>query len=195
MNPSICAGSMPPYGWATYSTGTPRSGKMSRDMRPTARKPNNATATTIVKSEIGRRSANDTKFIVTPQHAVPHPDDRARLDGSNKNYRDISEKCSSCSHPQVLSPRDLTTSSGEQNLNGEPSWDGRGSAGPDDRSWQSNSIFSTKFKFSFVKSNLVGRTNCGLRSAGCYTYSLHGCRTTYSEPTFVPTAKGARDNV
>jgi len=29
---------MPPYGWATYRTGTPRSGKMSRDMRSTARK-------------------------------------------------------------------------------------------------------------------------------------------------------------
>jgi hypothetical protein len=41
-------------------------------------------------------------------------------------------------------------SSGEQNLNGEPSWHGRGSAGPDDRTWQANSIFSTKFKFSFL---------------------------------------------
>src|SRR6267378_6906417 len=129
MNPSICAGSMPPYGWATYRTGTPRSGKMSRDMRSTAKKPTNATAITIVKSEIGRRSANDTKFIVTPQHAVPRPDDRACQDGSDKNYRDIS-KCSSYSHPQVLSPRDPRTSSGEQNLNGEPSWDGRGSAAP-----------------------------------------------------------------
>jgi hypothetical protein len=38
---------------------------------------------------------------------------------------------------------------------------------PDDRTWQSNSIFTTKFKFSFVKSSLMGRTNCGLRSAGC----------------------------
>jgi len=62
---------------------------------------------------------------------VPRPDDRARFDGSNKNDRDISEECSSYSHPQVLSPRNPTTSSGEQNLNGEPSWDGRGSAGPD----------------------------------------------------------------
>src|SRR5882762_6618032 len=141
MNPSICDGSMPPYGWATYRTGTPRSGKMSRDMRSTARKPTNATAITIVKSEIGRRSASDTRFIVTPQRAVPRPDDRACLDGSDKNYRDISEKCSSCSHPQVLSPRDPTTSSGEQNLNGEPSWDGRRSAGPDDATWQSSSTF------------------------------------------------------
>src|SRR5882672_11535805 len=133
MNPSICAGSMPPYGWATYSTGTPRSGKMSRDIRPIARKPTNAMATTIVKSEIGRRNANDTRFIVPPRHAVPRRDDRARLDGGNKNYRDIWEKCSSYSHPQVLSPRNPTISSGEQNLNGEPSWDGRGSAGPDEQ--------------------------------------------------------------
>src|SRR6266478_526362 len=99
MNPSICAGSMPPYGWATYRTGTPRSGKMSRDMRSTARKPTNATATTIVKSEIGRRNANDTKFIAPPQPALPRPDDRARLDGTNENYRDISEKRGSYSRP------------------------------------------------------------------------------------------------
>src|ERR1700747_2820729 len=63
MNPSIWAGSKPPYGWATYSTGIPRSGKMSRDMRSSARNPSNAVATTIVKSEIGRRNANDTKFM------------------------------------------------------------------------------------------------------------------------------------
>jgi hypothetical protein len=107
-------------------------------------------AMTIVKSEMGRRNANDTKFMVPPQLALLRPDDRARLDGSNKNYGEISQKCSSYSHPQVLSPRDPTTSSGEQNLNGEPFWDGRGSAGPDNRTWQSNSIFSTKFKFSFV---------------------------------------------
>ena len=37
---------------------------------------------TIVTSEIGRRNANDTKFIVPPQPALPRPDDRARLDGS-----------------------------------------------------------------------------------------------------------------
>src|SRR6267378_66579 len=53
----------------------------------------------------------------------------------------------------VPSPRDPTTSSGEQNLNGEPSWDGRGSAGPDDTTWQTNPIVSIKFKFSLVKSN------------------------------------------
>jgi hypothetical protein len=34
---------------------------------------------TIVKSEIGRRNANDTRFIVKPQPAQP------RLDGGNRN--------------------------------------------------------------------------------------------------------------
>src|SRR5947209_2768074 len=43
---------------------------MSRDMRSSARNPANAAATTIVKSVIGRRSANDTKFIVPPQPAT-----------------------------------------------------------------------------------------------------------------------------
>jgi hypothetical protein len=52
----------------------------------------------------------------------------------------------------MLSPRDPMIPSGEQNLDGEPPWDGRGSAGPDDRTWQSNSTFSTKTKFSFLKS-------------------------------------------
>ena len=52
-------------------------------------------ATTIVKSEIGRRNAKDTKFIVPPQSALPRPDDRGRLDGTNGNNRDTSEKCSS----------------------------------------------------------------------------------------------------
>jgi hypothetical protein len=123
---------------------------------------------TIVKSEIGRRNANDTKFIVPPQQAVPRWDDRARLDGSNKNYAAISEKCSSYSHPQVLSSRDPATSSGEQSLNGEPSWMAGGLLAPTAVLGNQNSIFSTKFKFSFVKSNLMGRTNCGLRSAGYY---------------------------
>jgi hypothetical protein len=36
-------------------------------MRSSARNPANAAARTIVKSEIGRFSANDTKFIVQPQ--------------------------------------------------------------------------------------------------------------------------------
>jgi hypothetical protein len=64
-------------------------------MRSIARKPANATATTIVKSEIGRRNANDTKFIVPPQSTLARPDGRVRLHGSNKNYRDVAEKCSS----------------------------------------------------------------------------------------------------
>jgi len=37
---------------------------------------------TIVKSEIGRRSANDTKLIVTPQPVSPG---RARPDGTIGN--------------------------------------------------------------------------------------------------------------
>jgi hypothetical protein len=36
-------------------------------MRSSARNPANAAATIIVKSEIGRRNANDTKFIA-PRH-------------------------------------------------------------------------------------------------------------------------------
>ena len=60
---------------------------------------------TIVKSEIGRRNANDTKVIVPPQPALPRPDDRARLDGSNENYDDISEKCSSYFHPRAQPSR------------------------------------------------------------------------------------------
>jgi hypothetical protein len=43
---------------------------MSRDMRSSARKPTNAAATTITSSEIGRRNANDTKFMVPPQPAA-----------------------------------------------------------------------------------------------------------------------------
>src|SRR5258707_14529281 len=86
--------------------GTPRSGKMSRDIRSTARKPTNATAMTIVKSEIGRRNANDTRFIVRPQPALPRPDDRARLDGAIENHRDISQKCSSYS-VHMLNPPEV----------------------------------------------------------------------------------------
>src|SRR5258706_11599374 len=102
--------------------GTPRSGKMSRDIQSTARKPTNATPITIVKSEIGRRNANDTRFIVTPQPVSPR---RARPDGTNGDLRDISEKCGSYS-VQKLSPRGPTTSSGEQNLDGVPSWNAGG---------------------------------------------------------------------
>jgi hypothetical protein len=35
------------------------------------------------------------------------------------------------------------------------------SAGPNNATWQSISIFSIKFKFSFVKSDLMRRTDCG----------------------------------
>jgi hypothetical protein len=54
------------------------------------------------------------------------------------------------------SPRNPTILSGEQSLNGEPPSHGRGSAVPDRRIWQSISIFSIKFKFSFLKSDLLG---------------------------------------
>jgi hypothetical protein len=39
---------------------------------------------TIVKSEIGRRNANDTKFIAPPQSALSRPVDRVRLDGTKE---------------------------------------------------------------------------------------------------------------
>jgi hypothetical protein len=39
---------------------------------------------TIVKSEIGRRNANDTKFIVPPQPARPRRDGRG-ADGTDRN--------------------------------------------------------------------------------------------------------------
>jgi hypothetical protein len=52
-------------------------------MRSTARKPTNATAMTIVKSAIGRRNANVTKFIVQSQSALPHSESRTRLDSAN----------------------------------------------------------------------------------------------------------------
>jgi len=67
---------------------------------------------------------------VPPQSTLARPDGRGRLDGSNKNDMDVAEKCSSYFHPNAQ-PRGPTTSSGEQNLDGEPSWYGRGSAGPD----------------------------------------------------------------
>jgi hypothetical protein len=40
---------------------------------------------TIVKSEIGRRNANDTKFIVPPHTVLSRSDNRARLHGTNEN--------------------------------------------------------------------------------------------------------------
>src|SRR3954451_8239904 len=71
---------------------------MSRDMRSSARKPTNAAATTIVKSEIGRRNANDTKFIVPPQPA-------AATGARQRNYRDIGEKCGSDFRPHAQPSR------------------------------------------------------------------------------------------
>jgi len=54
---------MPPYGWATYKTGTRILGRCpgTRD-----RAPENPTSgpTTIVKSEIGRRNANDSALMI-----------------------------------------------------------------------------------------------------------------------------------
>src|ERR1700757_3517373 len=101
MNPSICAGSMPRYGWATYRTGTPRSGKMSRDIRWAARKPANETARTIIKSEIGRRNANDTKFILMPQPALPRPHSGVSLDRPNKSWWYFFEKCGAYFRPNA----------------------------------------------------------------------------------------------
>jgi len=40
---------------------------------------------TIVTSEIGRRNANDTKFIVPPQPALPRLVDRTRLERTKEN--------------------------------------------------------------------------------------------------------------
>jgi hypothetical protein len=42
---------------------------------------------------------------VPPRPAQPTPDDRARFDATNENYRDISEKCGSSVCPKMLSPR------------------------------------------------------------------------------------------
>src|SRR3981081_2047470 len=103
---------------------------MSRDMRPTARKPTNATAMTIVTSEIGRRNANDTKFIGPPQPALPRAAERARLDGTKENQRDLSAKCGSYFRPTTppSRPNDLKR---QAELGRRTVWDGRGSARPD----------------------------------------------------------------
>jgi hypothetical protein len=103
---------------------------------------------TIVKSEIGRRSANDTRFIVPPQPGLQRSDSWPRLDGSNKDDGDIKKKSGSYSLTSSQSSKS-TISSGEQSLDGEPSSQGRGSADPDNASWQAISTFSIKFKFSF----------------------------------------------
>src|SRR6267154_3148485 len=88
--------------------GTPRSGKMSRAIRSSARKPNKAVATTIVKSEIGRRNANDTKFIVPPQPAAA-PGRPSAAGRRHRNYGDMWEKCGSEFRPyaQPSRPKDL----------------------------------------------------------------------------------------
>src|SRR5712672_4460162 len=53
----------------------------------------------------------------------------------------------------MLSPRDPTTSSGEQNLDGEPSWDAGGLQAPAiDDDLASQSTVSSKFTFTFLKS-------------------------------------------
>src|SRR5437879_2366021 len=57
---------------------------------------------------------------------------------------------------QMLSPRGPTTSSGEQNLDGEPSWDAGGLQAPtidEDPTSQSNAIVSSKLTFRFAEPN------------------------------------------
>src|SRR3984893_15141911 len=54
----------------------------------------------------------------------------------------------------MLSPRGSTTSIGEQNLDGEPSWNAGGLQAPtidDDPTLQSNAIVSSKFSFMVAK--------------------------------------------
>src|SRR5260221_11134304 len=67
---------------------------MSRAMRSSARKRTNAAATTIIKSEIGRRNANDTKLIVPPQPAAA-PGRPSAPRRRQRNHGDIWEKCGS----------------------------------------------------------------------------------------------------
>src|SRR6267154_2755877 len=156
MSPSICAGSMRPYGWATYRTCTPRSGKMSRAMRLTARRPINATATTVVKSEIGRCNANDTKFIVTPQCTLARPDGRARLDCREGKIAGQLEEMRPILPSKCSSPEGPTTSIDEQNLDGEPSQIAGSLRAPTidhHRTSQSDASASSKFTFTLLKPN------------------------------------------
>src|SRR5215469_5098560 len=93
---------------------------MSRGIRSSARNPANAAAMTAINSEIGRRSAKDTRFIVPLRpvagrgrpNAPGHP---------NENYRDAWPRCGSDLRPYAQPARseDLDR---EQNLDGEPSW-------------------------------------------------------------------------
>src|SRR6266850_3569342 len=77
---------------------------MSRDMRSIARKPANAAAMTIVKSEIGRRNANDTRFIVLPQPAAA-PGPPTALGRRQQNYEDVQENCGLDIRPNAQLPR------------------------------------------------------------------------------------------
>jgi len=106
MNPSICAG--PCRRMAGPHTG--RAPEIREDVPRHAvdrqKNPPMQRLSPSSKARSGVASANDTKFIVTPQHAVPRrPDDRACLDGAIKLPGHFG-KCSSYSHPQVLNPRD-----------------------------------------------------------------------------------------
>ena len=62
---------------------------ISSTRMPTASaKPPNGAAMTAINSEIGRRNANDTKFIVSPQPIAVPEGERARLnDTSSKDLR------------------------------------------------------------------------------------------------------------
>jgi len=59
---------------------------------------------TIVKSEIGRRNANDTKFIVLP-HPAAAPGRPSAAGPQQRNYRDVWEKCGSDFRPYAQPPR------------------------------------------------------------------------------------------
>src|SRR5258708_15233807 len=71
---------------------------------------------------------------------------------------------------QMLSPRGPTTSSSEQNLDGEPSWNAGGLQAPtvdDDPTSQSDAVVSSKLTFRFAKPDpheFVMRSNYGPRS-------------------------------
>ena len=71
---------------------------------------------------------------------------------------------------QTLNPQGPMTSSGEQNLDGEPSWNAGGLQAPtiaDDPTSQSNAVVSSKLTFRFAEPNphaFVKRSNYGPRS-------------------------------
>src|SRR5260221_5794104 len=176
MNPSICAGSIPPYGCATYSTGTPRSGKMSRAMRSSARKPTNAAATTIIKSEIGRRIANDTKLIVPPRPAVA-PGRPSAPRRRQRNHGDIWEKCGSDFRPYAQLPRskDLKDRAelGQRTVLGWP-----GVCGPRQRGHGSAEIAARVVKLTHAGPRATHWTTAaaaalaGMRRGYCVSYTV-----------------------